>query len=233
MAFTNIDIMEMKGVIDFLNTLEENNNKPWFDANKAWYLEVKAYFEDFVGDLIHAIEEFDDTIYGLGVNDCTYRFYRDIRFSKDKTPYKTHLGAYICPKGKKSGLGGYYFHIEGKSHRYLQSHILATGVVCLPSNIIRSIREDVYSLCEEFETAVGKADGFYLDQESKTKLPAKDFPKDCKAAEYLKLRDFILNKPIDEKYITSPNLVERLAEDFARTKDFKDFINRAIRAEQE
>ncbi len=223
----------MKEVIAFLNDVEQNNNRLWFEENKSRYLEVKAYFEEFVGELIKEIERFDSTIYALSVKDCTYRFYRDTRFSKDKTPYKTHLGAYICPHGKKSGLGGYYFHIESSGCRYLQSHILATGVVCQPSNIIRSIREDVYSLCGEFEEIVSSAEGFYLDTESKGKLVPKGFPKDCKASEYLKLKDFILNKPIDENYVCSPDLVERLAEDFSKTKAFKDFINRAISAANE
>ena len=221
----------MKRIIEFLNALEENNNKPWFDANKAQYLQAKAVFEDLTQELIEKIGRFDTSVKGLTVRDCTYRIYRDVRFSKDKTPYKTHFGAYVCPGGKKSGLGGYYFHIEGARRQYLSSHLLATGAVCLPKASIDSIREDVYALCDEFERVVGKARGFSLDRENAMKKCPKGFPKDSKAEEYLKLRDFCLCKPIDEKYLLSPDLVSRLCEEFARTKDFNDFINRAIRAQ--
>ena len=84
----------MKRVIEFLSDLNLNNNKVWFDAHKGDYKDVKAYFDGFVLDLVEAISDFDETIYGLSVSDCTYRIYRDVRFSKDKTPYKTHMGAY-------------------------------------------------------------------------------------------------------------------------------------------
>lgn len=222
----------MKRIIEFLNALEENNNKPWFDANKVQYLQAKAIFEDLTQDLIEKIGRFDPSVRNLTVKDCTYRIYRDIRFSKDKTPYKTHFGAFICPGGRKSGLGGYYFHIEGARRQYLSSHLLATGAVCLERDAIASIREDVYSLCDEFERVVGKARGFALDRESAMKLGPKGFPKDCKAYEYLKLRDFVLSKPIDEKFVLSPDLASRVCEEFARTKEFNDFINRALRAKE-
>lgn len=219
----------MKRVIDFLSDLNQNNNKQWFDAHKGDYLEVKAYFNKFVLDLVEAISDFDETIYGLSVNDCTYRIYRDVRFSKDKTPYKTHIGAYICPKGKKSGLGGYYFHVEPLGGRYLSSHLLATGVVCMPNDVIRSIREDVYALNQEFEDAIASCKGFSLDLESMMKKMPKEFPKDC-GIEYLKLRDFIMMKRIDEGYLLQDNLIERLAKDFSTTRKFKEFVNRAVSA---
>ena len=219
----------MKRVIDFLEALNQNNNKVWFDEHKKEYKEVKSYFDAFVLDLIEAISDFDETIYGLSVSDCTYRIYRDVRFSKDKTPYKTHMGAYICPKGKKSGLGGYYFHIEPNEGRYLSSHLLATGVVCMPNNIIISIREYVFALNGEFEDSIRACEGFELDLESMMKKMPKDFPKDC-GIESLKLRDFLMVKKVQEDYVLEPNLIERLAKDFSTTRKFKEFINRAVSA---
>lgn len=220
----------MKIVIDFLNNLAINNNKEWFDANKSFYQEAKNCFETFTEKLITNIESFDPTIRGLSVKDCTYRIYRDLRFSKDKTPYKTHIGAYICPNGKKSGLGGYYFHLESASKQYLSSHLLATGAVCLPNPIINSIREDVYTLPKEFEDCITKAKGWEIDTDNKMKQVPKIFPKDAINAEYLKLKDFILNKKIDDTYVLSDNLLEKVTEEFEKTMKFKEFINRAIQA---
>ena len=94
----------MKRVYDFLCRLKENNNREWFNAHKAEYLHVQAVFNDFAAALIKEIEQWDNDISdsALALKDCTYRIYRDIRFSKDKSPYKTHMGAYICKGGKKS-----------------------------------------------------------------------------------------------------------------------------------
>lgn len=220
----------MKIVLDFLNQLAENNNKEWFDANKSFYKEVKQTFEAFTEKLIINISEFDPTIRNLTVKDCTYRIYRDLRFSKDKTPYKTHIGAYICPNGKKSGLGGYYFHLESNSKQYLSSHLLASGAVCLPNNIINSIREDVFSLPNEFQSCISNAKGWDIDTENKMKTVPKQFPKDAINAEYLKLKDFILSKKLDDSYVLSDNLLERVTQEFEKTMKFKEFINRAITA---
>ena len=220
----------MKIVLDFLNQLAENNNKEWFDANKSFYKDVKQTFEAFTEKLIINISEFDPTIRNLTVKDCTYRIYRDLRFSKDKTPYKTHIGAYICPNGKKSGLGGYYFHLESNSKQYLSSHLLATGAVCIPNNIINSIREDVFTLSNEFQNCINVAKDWELDTENKMKTVPKQFPKEAVNAEYLKLKDFILQKKIDDSYVLSSNLLEKVTEEFEKTMKFKEFINRAITA---
>jgi uncharacterized protein (TIGR02453 family) len=220
----------MKIVLDFINQLSLNNNKEWFDKNKSFYKEAKHCFETFTQQLIANIETFDPTIRGLQVKDCTYRIYRDLRFSKDKTPYKTHIGAYICPNGKKSGLGGYYFHLEAQSKQYLSSHLLASGVVCLPNNIINSIREDVFSLPNEFQSCISNAKGWEIDTENKMKTVPKQFPKDAINAEYLKLKDFILSKKLDDSYVLSDNLLERVTQEFEKTMKFKEFINRAIQA---
>lgn len=220
----------MKIVLDFINQLSLNNNKEWFDKNKSFYQEAKHCFETFTQQLIANIETFDPTIRGLQVKDCTYRIYRDLRFSKDKTPYKTHIGAYICPNGKKSGLGGYYFHLESQSKQYLSSHLLATGAVCLPNNIINSIREDVFTLSNEFQSCISNAKGWEIDSENKMKTVPKQFPKDAINAEYLKLKDFILSKKLDDSYVLSDNLLERVIQEFEKTMKFKEFINRAIQA---
>ena len=97
----------MKEVIDFFRRLHDDNTREWFDAHRAEWTRVKGRFADFTGQLIEGISSFDPTVRGLRPQDCTYRIARDTRFSNDKSPYKTHIGAYIAPKGKKSGFAGY------------------------------------------------------------------------------------------------------------------------------
>ena len=93
----------MKTIIDYLSKLESNNNREWFNSHKSEYLDSKKQFDELVESIIREIRKFDDSIGLLTAADCTYRIYRDTRFSQDKSPYKTHLGAYIAPGGKKSG----------------------------------------------------------------------------------------------------------------------------------
>ena len=94
----------MKDVMTFLNGILVNNNRPWFQEHKDLYLKAQDKINSLAIELIDGISKFDPLIKNLSVNDCTYRIYRDIRFSPDKRPYKTHMGIYVCPNGKKSGL---------------------------------------------------------------------------------------------------------------------------------
>jgi len=149
----------MKTILVFLTQIKENNNKAWFDAHKSEYLEANAVFNTFIEKLIVGISNFDPSIKGLTVKDCTYRFYRDTRFSTNKMPYKTHFGAYICPKGKKSGYAGYYFHIEPKRSDFLNGNLLCTGLYGPEPNILKSIREEIFLNGETFENAVLKLFG--------------------------------------------------------------------------
>lgn len=96
----------MREVIDFLRELRQNNDREWFNANKAAYKHVESIFSDFAVGLIDGIASFDDSVRGLGLKDCTYRIYRDTRFSNDKSPYKTYMGIYVAPHGKKQGMLG-------------------------------------------------------------------------------------------------------------------------------
>ena len=102
----------MKQVVEFLTLLHENNDKAWFDSHKEMYKRALSCFEEFTAKLIDGIAAFDPSVRGLTVRDCTWRIYRDTRFSPDKTPYKTHMGAFVAPRGKKGGYSGYYFHVE-------------------------------------------------------------------------------------------------------------------------
>ena len=104
--------MDTKLIFDFLRDIAANNNRPWFQEHKAGYEKAKAEFEKGVSEAITAISKFDPSVSHLTVKDCCYRFYRDTRFSPDKSPYKRHFGAYISAHGKKSLHGGYYIHLQ-------------------------------------------------------------------------------------------------------------------------
>src|SRR3972149_5616008 len=108
--------MISKNILDFLKELKENNNRDWFQQNKKKYEVAKKGFEDFVKEFIPVIMEIDKEIGYLEAKDCIFRIFRDVRFSKDKSPYKTNFGVFFVPGGRKSGFGGYYLHIEPGSN---------------------------------------------------------------------------------------------------------------------
>lgn len=218
----------MREVIDFFRRLHDNNTREWFDANRAEWTRVKGRFADFTGQLIDGIASFDPTVRGLRPQDCTYRIARDTRFSNDKSPYKTYIGAYIAPKGKKSGFAGYYFHIEPCADSLVGCNLLSAGLYCPEPTVLRSVREEILDNGAEIGTAVGKARGFRLYEGNKLKRIPTGFPADSEYAEMLKLKDFYLEQPITEEYLLTPDLLERTVEEFRRTQPFIAILNRAV-----
>ena len=136
--------MDTKLIMTFLRNVMNNNNREWFQSHRADYDAARADFEQGVALAIGRIAEFDPSIAKIGVKDATYRFYRDTRFSPDKSPYKNHFGAYINAKGKKALRGGYYIHLE-------PGHCLvAVGNYWLPTNILTSCRNEMMANTDEW-----------------------------------------------------------------------------------
>src|SRR5687768_6084536 len=104
--------MLAKETLDFLKALAKNNDREWFLANKKQFQNAQENLTAFTGFLIDGAGKFDDAIADVDPASCVFRIYRDVRFSKDKSPYKTNLDAYISPGGRKSMQPGYYFHLE-------------------------------------------------------------------------------------------------------------------------
>jgi len=140
--------MDTTIIIDFLRDIAKHNNREWFQDNRKRYDKAKEEFEKGVEQLLGAITEFDPTVMHLTVKDCTYRFYRDVRFSSDKSPYKRHFGAYISAKGKKSLHGGYYIHIQPGNC------FIATGAYWLPTNILTACRNEIMVNIDSWRKAV-------------------------------------------------------------------------------
>ena len=104
--------MDIPVIFRYLKDLAANNNRDWFNAHRDAYESARSEFENLLTAVIARISTFDETIRGIEAKDCTYRIYRDTRFSQDKTPYKIHMGGYINAKGKKSDHCGYYIHLQ-------------------------------------------------------------------------------------------------------------------------
>ena len=224
-------INDMKELIQFLRDLACHNNKEWFTANKARYDEVLKTWYAFCEALIRAIGQYDEDIAKLTLRDCTYRIYRDTRFSNDKSPYKTHFGVFLAPGGKKSMHAGYYFHIgTGERQEYPHGHMIACGNYCFDPKAIKILREDISYGWEDFQTNVlRQADpSFVVDMDGALKKVPREYPADAPYADFMRLKSFSLVTTVDDDFITAPDLVERLAALFKTTKPFNDYVNRAV-----
>lgn len=220
----------MRRVLDFLSDLSDNNCKEWFDANKARYREAKAVFDDFACELIGRIQTFDPQMEGLSLKDCTYRIYRDVRFSKDKSPYKTHMGVFVCKGGKKSGRSGYYFHIEPKGQNYLGGHLLCCGAYCPEPAVIKSVREDFMLSGDQIVETIQKTKthGFAVSMENMLKRVPAGYPADSPYADFLRMKNYLVEKSVGDRYILGKDLAKRVAEEFECCLDFNTRLNMAI-----
>ena len=214
----------MKEILDFLQDLAQNNDRTWFEANRERYKCVKKRMDEVAAEFIEAVAEFDPSVEGVRVKDATYRIYRDTRFTKDKSPYKTWFGVYVCPRGKKSGFSGYYMHVEPEQNHYM----LCTGAYCPTAGEIKSVREEIMTEGEAFVEAIDAATGFEVDWSSALKRMPQGWSAEDSHSEYYKLRNYILEKKVNKEFFLREDFIERAAEEFRRTRPFNDTLTRAI-----
>ncbi|WP_047446491.1 DUF2461 domain-containing protein [Alistipes sp. ZOR0009] len=215
----------MSKIFDFLNTLKENNNRDWFNANKEQYKAALSEFEGVVGQLIAAVGEFDNAIRVLEPKDCIFRIYKDTRFSKNKDPYKTNMGAYLSRGGRKSRFSGYYVHFEPGAS------FLSGGLYMPESAVLSRVREDLDIYHEDFINIIKNPSFcklYPILHGDKLKTIPKGYSKENPAADILKHKDLYVMHPLSNEEVSSPKFISYAAEAFRELKPFNDFLNRAI-----
>ena len=225
--------MDAKRILKYLRQLAKNNNRTWFLEHKPEYDAIRADFEQGVEQAIRRIVTFDPSIIRLTVKDCTYRFYRDTRFSPDKSPYKRHFGAYLAAHGKKAFHGGYYIHVEPGQC------MLACGTYYLPMNILTACRNEIMANIDEWLRAVDNPDflrlfgrpgrsetrGFGL--EHLKKCPA-GFPADYPHIDYLRMKDYCCWVNVEDSFFEGDEWLDTLEKVFTTAKPMLDFINGVV-----
>jgi uncharacterized protein (TIGR02453 family) len=213
-----------KSTLDFLKKLKNNNNRDWFLENKTEYLAAKKNFESFVQEFIDRIVKFEPLMKGLEASSCVYRINRDIRFSNDKSPYKTHMGAFIVRGGKQNGdkYAGYYFHVEpGNS-------LIAGGAYIPPAEWLTAIREKIDDEGDrlikilknkEFVSTFGSLEG------EKLKTAPKGYPKDHPHIELLRMKSFLVERSISDKEVVSEDCMDLIVKAAKVMKPLNDFCN--------
>lgn len=213
-----------ESILNFLKALKENNNREWFLQNKGQYQQARAELETFVNELIPVIRNFDPSIDLISAKDCIFRIYRDVRFSPNKAPYKSNMGAFIARGGKNSPMAGYYVHFEPGGS------FLAGGVYMPQPDVLKISRQEIHYNYDEFRRIIDnekfrKVFG-QMDDENKLKTGPKDFPKDFPGIEYLKFKSYAVVHYVGDEKVTASAYLNYAGEVFLTLYPLNAFFNR-------
>lgn len=217
---------------NFLHELKNNNNRDWFQSQKKRYDSYKKNYLDTASSLLSRMKEVDASLAELQAKECTFRIHRDIRFSKDKTPYKTHVSFGFAPGGKKLAMASYYLHLEEGSS------FVGGGLYMPPADVLKIVRSEIDVYADEFLELVNHAEftkHFYssLDRDLILSRPPKGFNPEHKAIEYLKLKSFTAVKSFEMKKALETDFEDWVIEAFIAVKPLITFINQGIWAHRE
>ncbi len=213
--------------IQFLRELPANNNRDWFQENKKRYEKfVKIPFENFISDLIEALKKEDPRIKDLTAKDCVFRIYRDVRFSKDKSPYKIHVSALISPNGRKSVNGfGIYIELSGEHVR------LYSGAYMPSAELLLQIREKIYRNPEALEKLISKKefkDNFGEIRGEKNKRINKPFYEITEKHPLILNKSFYYFKEYEPEVVLEKDLIKTLITDFKIIQPLNNFFEESI-----
>ncbi|MCU0334228.1 MAG: DUF2461 domain-containing protein [Chitinophagaceae bacterium] len=225
--------MLQKATLQFLASLKKNNSKPWFDANRQKYEAAKADFLQLTQTVLEGVASFDNSVQHLQPKDCVFRINRDVRFSKNKAPYKTNMAMYLSKGGKKAlDCAGYYLHIEPGAA------FMAGGIWMPMAPELKKIRQEIdYSFADLQQLLKAKSfKQVYGDLERSEQVmltrPPKGYEADNEAIEYLKLKSFIAQAPLPDALLSSQQLATQIVKQFATLYPLIQFLNRALDHEE-
>lgn len=215
----------MRDVFAFLSELRLNNNKEWFDENRLRYEESRKKVLSLTELVINEIKRFDPEIGNIAAKDCVFRIFRDVRFSNDKTPYKTNMGSFIARGGRKSVGAGYYFHIEPGGS------FVGGGAYCPLADVLKAIRTEIFDHPETFKKLINSNSfsktypEMYDDQ---LKTPPKGFPKDFPDIGLLKYKSYAFTSRIPDSELVGNDFSGKIVTAFKELAPVNHFLNIAI-----
>jgi len=224
--------MITKEALQFLNDLIENNNTEWMHANKKRYENYKKDYHNFIGSILTEMKKLDKSLEPLEVKNCTFRINRDIRFSKDKSPYKTNMGVWMSQDRTQKNAPGYYIHYEPGNC------FVAGGVWCPETNELKKIRKEIEFFYDDLEGIVSnknfKKEFGQLDRSENNvlKKAPKDFEANHPAIEFLKLKSFTTSVKINESVFTEADFSKKIAAKLILLKPLNDFLKRGLETEE-
>lgn len=216
----------MESVITFLRSLARNNNREWFKDNKKSYQESLEIFRAFAAQLLTGMAKFDPSLGGLASKDTIFRIYKDVRFSKDKSPYKTHFGCWMTKGGRKSSDAGYYFHLEP------DNSFMAAGVWMPPKEQLSLIRQEIVFNPDAYLKVINDpviSKGYERGgREDMLKKGPMGFPKDFEHLEEIKYKHYIYSKNYKNEEILTKNFPEKVVQDYQGLFPMVQYLNLAM-----
>ena len=217
--------------LQFLDDLKANNNRDWFLENKKRYEAFKTDYQQLVADLLDVMKPLDPSLEMLEVKNCTFRINRDIRFSKDKTPYKSHLGIWLSSGAKGQNRSGYYIHLEKGSS------FIAGGLYAPEAEDLKKMRKEIAYFHDDLEAILADKNfkkefkDFDRNEKNTLKNPPRGYEKEHPAIDLLKLKSFESSQRIDISAVTKKDFVAIISKKLIVLKPLNDFINRALTSE--
>ena len=223
--------MLSKDSLQFLDDLKANNNRDWFLDNKKRYEVFKKDYQKLVADFLDAMKPLDPSLEMLEVKNCTFRINRDIRFSKDKSPYKDHIGVWLSSGAKGKNRSGYYVHIARTGS------FIAGGFYCPEAEDLKKVRKEIAYFHEDLEEIINNKSfqkefgDFDRNEKNLLKNPPRGYEKDHPAIEFLKLKSFETSQRFDMEEVLKEDFVSKMTKKLIVLKPLNDFINRALTSE--
>jgi uncharacterized protein (TIGR02453 family) len=219
--------MNTEAIFKFLKDLAKNNNREWFEKNKTRYLDAKQTFEDIVSALLKELMKFEPGLAGLDARKLPFRIYRDVRFSKDKSPYKINMGAGFSPNGKLIQEPGYYLHFQPGNKSFI-----AGGIYMPDAANLTKIRQEVDYNTEGLQKIL-KSKKFKslfsgFDDFDKLKTAPKGYPKDHPHIELLKHKSYIVSRSFTDKEVMEKKFLKQVVDSCKTIKPLNDYLKQAL-----
>jgi uncharacterized protein (TIGR02453 family) len=213
--------------LQFLSDLKQNNHREWFQAHKPDYDKARKNFEEFASALLENLKSFDKALQNIEVKQCLFRIYRDVRFSPNKEPYKTHFGVYFGKNGgKNSDLAGYYFHLDP------DESFFGGGIYMPQPEYLKTIRKEIFYQIDEFNGIINAPSfkNYYdgIEEIEKLKKAPADFPADFPEIELIKNKHFFSSHYYNPQDTFNDNYINYVTEGFRAVKPLVDFINFSV-----
>ena len=219
-------VMITKATMSFLRDLKTHNTRDWFDMNRNRYHAARTEFISVVDAVIAGISHFEPHVLELEPEDCIFRINRDTRFSKDKTPYKPNLGAFITHRGRKVARAGYYVHLEPGEC------VIAGGLYMPPAPEIKAIREAIVDDGTTLRRIIGKAQfktAFGKELPGvRVKTAPRGVPKDHPDLDLLRLQSYEIYHDVSDKEVLSPDFINAAVRYFVMMQDYVAWLNLAL-----
>ena len=224
--------MLTKESLQFLDDLKRNNNREWFQENKKRYEVFKKDYHQLVSDFLDVMKPLDPSLELLEVKNCTFRINRDIRFSKDKSPYKSHLGVWMSAGAKGANRSGYYVHIEKGAS------FIAGGFYSPDAEDLKKVRKEIAFFYDDLQEILNNKDfkkefgSLDINENNSLKSMPRGYEKDHPAIEFLKLKSFTATQVYDISEVTQKDFVSKMSKKLIALKPLNEFINRALETEE-